>query len=48
VHEAMKLTGRDDLSYVFQEPFGYKDWNDQLRGSRKPTLPLRMDQPSIA
>jgi len=31
VREAFRLTGRDDLSYVFQEPFGFKDWNDQLR-----------------
>jgi hypothetical protein len=31
VRQAVQLTGRDDLSYVFQEPFGFKDWNDQLR-----------------
>ena len=34
------LSGRDDLSYVFQEPFGFKDWNDQLteQATRSPSL----------
>lgn len=40
VREAVKLTGRDDLSYVFQEPFGFKDWNDQLRKKLKGTRQL--------
>ena len=48
VREAVELTGRSDLSFVFQEPFGFKDWNDQLRGSRKTSPPLRVDQPSVA
>jgi hypothetical protein len=48
VRDAVELTGRSDLSFVFQEPFGFKDWNDQLRGSRKAPLPQRMDEPSVA
>jgi hypothetical protein len=48
VHDAMKLTGRDDLSYVFEEPFGYKDWNDQLRRRPKHSLPSRAEQMSVA
>jgi hypothetical protein len=48
VHEAMKLTGRDDLSYLFQEPFGYKDWNDQLRKRPKHAPATRSEEPSVA
>jgi hypothetical protein len=48
VHEAMKLTGRDDLAYVFEEPFGYKDWNDQIRKRPKHSLPARAEEPSVA
>ena len=33
VRQAIQLSGRDDLCFVFQEPFGFKDWNDQLRGN---------------
>jgi len=39
VRGACALTGRDDLRFVAQEPFGFKDWNDQLRG-RQPWLAL--------
>ena len=46
VREAVQLTGRDDLTYIFQEPFGWKDWNDQLR--KKPSLPYRPEVPSVA
>jgi len=48
VHEAMKLTGRDDLSYVFQEPFGYKDYNDQIRKRPKHSLPSRAEELPVA
>ena len=48
VHDAMKLTGRDDLSYVFQEPFGYKDWNDQIRKWPTHSLSSRAEEPSVA
>lgn len=47
VHDALKIIGRDDLSYVFQEPFGYKDWNDQLRQRPKRALTSRSEEPSI-
>ncbi|MGP0076172.1 MAG: DUF3991 domain-containing protein [Bryobacteraceae bacterium] len=40
VREAVQLTGRDDLSYVFQEPFGFKDWNDQIRGKQRDFFPV--------
>jgi hypothetical protein len=32
VRGAADLTGRSDLRFVVHEPFGFKDWNDQLRG----------------
>lgn len=31
VRQAVELSGRNDLRFVAQEPFGFKDWNDQLR-----------------
>jgi len=31
VRKAVELSGRSDLRFVMQEPFGFKDWNDQLR-----------------
>jgi hypothetical protein len=48
IREAVQLTGRDDLSYVFQEPFGYKDWNDQLRKRPLQPLPSRVEKLSVA
>jgi hypothetical protein len=48
VRVAVELSGRDDLSFVFQEPVGYKDWNDQVRRKGKPPLPVRLDEPSVA
>jgi hypothetical protein len=48
VREAVLLSGRDDLAFVFQEPFGFKDWNDQLRAKPKHPLPLRDEEPSVA
>lgn len=48
VRQAVQLSGRDDLVYVFQEPFGFKDWNDQLRARPHPLLPYRPEVPSVA
>jgi hypothetical protein len=39
VREAVLLTGRDDLVFVSQEPRGFKDWNDQLRGKQPDFFP---------
>ena len=39
VRGAVDLTGRDDLRFVLQEPFGFKDWNDQLRGKQPHPFP---------
>jgi hypothetical protein len=32
VRTAVELSGRRDLRFSIQEPSGFKDWNDQLRG----------------
>ena len=48
IREAVQLSGRDDLAFVFHEPVGAKDFNDVLRLRPKPTLPLRAEEPSIA
>ncbi len=48
VRQAVQLSGRDDLVYVFQEPMGFKDWNDQLRARPHPLLPYRPEVPSVA
>lgn len=48
VREAVQLSGRADLVFVFQEPFGFKDWNDQLRAKPQPLLPYRPEVPSVA
>jgi len=34
--------------FVFQEPVGFKDWNDQLRKRPHPLLPYRPEVPSVA
>jgi hypothetical protein len=39
VRDAVVLTGRDDLIFVSQEPRGFKDWNDQLRGKQPDFFP---------
>ncbi|MGO9338908.1 MAG: hypothetical protein ACLPY1_15525 [Terracidiphilus sp.] len=41
VRKAVALTGRLDLRFTLQEPFGWKDWNDQLRAKPQPFLPYR-------
>jgi Toprim-like/Protein of unknown function (DUF3991) len=49
VCQAVQLSGRDDLTFIFQEPFGFKDWNDQLRGKPSPSFPAaRPKEPSVA
>ena len=48
VREAVERSGREDLGFVLQEPFGFKDWNDQLRAKPKPPLPYRPEEPSVA
>jgi hypothetical protein len=48
VRKAVVLTGRLDLKFTVQEPFGVKDWNDQLRQKPQPLLPYRPDVPSVA
>jgi hypothetical protein len=48
VRKAVELTGRPDLKFIVQEPFGFKDWNDQLRARPQPLLPYRPEVPSVA
>jgi uncharacterized protein DUF3991/Toprim domain-containing protein len=48
VKKAVALTGRLDLRFSVQEPFGHKDWNDQLRDRPKQSLPYRAKEPSVA
>lgn len=39
VRQAVEQSGRDDLRFVFHEPFGFKDWNDALRAKNPLSLP---------
>ena len=48
VRRAVELSGRHDLRFTVQEPFGFKDWNDQLRARPHPLLPYRPEVPSVA
>jgi len=49
VRQAVALTGRGDLRFIMQEPFGFKDWNDQLRGKHAHSFPVaRPKEPSVA
>jgi hypothetical protein len=48
VRKAVQLTGRLDVRFAMQEPFGHKDWNDQLRAKPKQPLPLRVNEPFVA
>lgn len=47
VRQAVSLTGRYDLTFKMQEPFGFKDWNDQLRKRSRP-LSQRLETPFVA
>jgi hypothetical protein len=35
VRNAVAVSGRNDLRFTVQEPFEFKDWNDQLRGKQQ-------------
>jgi hypothetical protein len=48
VREAVLNSGRDDLSFVFEEPEGAKDWNDVLRAKPSIKSGYRPDVPSVA
>jgi hypothetical protein len=48
VRRAVDLSGRHDLRFSVQVPFGHKDWNDQLRARPLPLLPYRPEVPSVA
>jgi len=48
VRRAVELSGRDDLRFTLQEPFGFKDFNDQLRAKPKPSFPYCPAEPSVA
>jgi len=41
VRQAVELSGRTDLSFRVNEPSGFKDWNDQLRGKPIASFPYR-------
>jgi hypothetical protein len=47
IREAVELTGRDDLVFVFHQPVGFKDWNDQLRNRPKASLSCRPQEPAV-
>jgi hypothetical protein len=48
VRKAVTLTGRLDLKFTVQEPFGFKDWNDQLRSKPQSLLSYRPEVPFVA
>jgi hypothetical protein len=49
VRKAVELSGRADLRFVVQEPFGFKDWNDQLRTKQPSSFPTALLQsPHVA
>jgi hypothetical protein len=49
IRQAVELVGREDLRFTLQEPFGFKDWNDQLRARPTYSFPTgRPDVPSVA
>ena len=39
VGKSVELSGRSDLRFVVNEPFGFKDWNDQLRKAQPSSFP---------
>jgi Toprim-like/Protein of unknown function (DUF3991) len=48
VKKAVGLTGRLDLKFSVHEPFGFKDWNDQLRKRPQSLSSYRPEVPSVA
>ena len=48
VRGAVELSGRTDLRFAVHEPFGFKDWNDQLRGKQPSSFPTaRLPLPKV-
>lgn len=45
---SVEMSGRSDLRFHVHEPSGFKDWNDQLRGRRTPSVVQRPKEPSVA
>lgn len=45
VRRAVELSGRLDLRFMMHEPFGFKDWNDQLRGYPQRPFPAVAGRP---
>jgi hypothetical protein len=48
VRKAVALTGRLDLRFTVNEPFGHKDFNDVLRARRPASSSCRPEVPSVA
>jgi len=48
IRRAVELSGRHDLRFTLQEPFGHKDWNDALRAKPQPLFSSRPEVPSVA
>jgi hypothetical protein len=48
VRESVRASGRENLCFVAHAPLDLKDWNDQLRATRKNSLPYCLAEPSIA
>jgi hypothetical protein len=48
VRKAVELTGRLDLKFKLQEPFGHKDWNDILRAKSQLIISSRPEVPPVA
>jgi hypothetical protein len=46
VRQAFELSGRQDLRFSVHEPFGFKDWNDQLRFSPSGPRPAAASVPT--
>lgn len=43
VRRAFEVVARDDLRFSLHEPFGHKDWNDQLRVKPQNSFPTARD-----
>jgi hypothetical protein len=48
IRRPVELSGRHDLRFTLQEPFGHKDWNDALRAKPQPLFSSRPEVPSVA
>jgi hypothetical protein len=47
VHAAVEQTGRSDLRFRSEAPFGFKDWNDRLRGKTSAPKLRRSRSPTV-